>query len=221
MKNITKTDKQLIISKYNDFILSADFPCIMAQTVFKTDQVQIELCDELGSAKSARKIVEHLKGYLKQYDFSTNNFETFIAVFPNEDRMSEERFEERLWKQLQQIHEIDDREWDAEVSKNPEEASFSFSIAGKAFYIVGMHPNSSRKARQSPYPTVVFNLHWQFEKLRDMGSYDLIKKKIRKKDKLLQGNTNPMLNDFGEKSEARQYSGRIVNNSWKCPFHHK
>jgi FPC/CPF motif-containing protein YcgG len=67
---------------------------------------------------------------------------------------------------------------------------------------------------------MIFNLHWQFEKLRDMGVYQRVKKRIRKADEKLQGSINPMLDDFGDSSEARQYSGRAVDSNWKCPFHH-
>ena len=125
-----------------------------------------------------------------------------------------------LWKQLQLLHEADDQEWDKSVSNDPENSNFSFSLAGKAFYMVGMHPHSSRKARQSPVPALAFNLHWQFEKLREMGTYQTVRDKIRERDTELQGDINPMLQDFGENSEARQYSGRKVDGDWKCPFHH-
>src|SRR5690606_40704217 len=101
---------------------------------------------------------------------------------------------------------------------DPENDNFSFSLGGKAFYMVGLHPNSSRKARQSPVPAIAFNLHWQFEKLREMGAYYTVRDKIRERDKDLQGSINPMLEDFGETSEARQYSGRKVGEEWKCPF---
>jgi len=107
------------------------------------------------------------------------------------------------------------------VSKDTENQHFSFSIGGKAFYIVGMHPGASRKARQSPYAAIAFNLHWQFEKLREMGSYETVRDKIRERDKELQGSINPVLEDFGSNSEARQYSGRKVEKDWKCPFHNK
>jgi len=66
-----------------------------------------------------------------------------------------------------------------------------------------------------------FNLHWQFEKLREMGVYHKVRDKIRKRDTALQGNINPMLADFGDSSEAKQYSGRKVGGKWKCPFHSK
>ena len=41
---------------------------------------------------------------------------------------------------------------------------------------------------------------------------------IRHRDLQLQGTINPMLSDFGERSEARQYSGRIVEENWRAPF---
>jgi len=41
---------------------------------------------------------------------------------------------------------------------------------------------------------------------------------IRRRDISLQGFTNPMLTDFGEQSEARQYSGRAVDEDWSPPF---
>jgi FPC/CPF motif-containing protein YcgG len=144
-----------------------------------------------------------------------------MAVFKDQDSFSETQFETALWKQLELLHDIDNEDWDPEVSDNPEDKNFSFSIAGKAFYIVGLHPNSSRKARQSPYPAIAFNLHWQFEKLREMGAFNTVRNKIRERDIELQGNINPMLEDFGENSEARQYSGRKVEEEWKCPFHRK
>src|SRR5690606_27133649 len=110
---------------------------------------------------------------------------------------------------------------DAEVDSDPESDHFSFSLGGKAFYIIGMHPNSSRFARRSPRPTMVFNLHRQFEELRNMGAFEKIRDTIRERDKNLQGSVNPMLHDFGHNREAPQYSGRQVDESWKCPFHQK
>jgi FPC/CPF motif-containing protein YcgG len=35
----------------------------------------------------------------------------------------------------------------------------------------------------------------------------------------VQGTLNPNLADFGERSESRQYSGREVEEGWRCPFH--
>ncbi|MEH6405651.1 MAG: guanitoxin biosynthesis heme-dependent pre-guanitoxin N-hydroxylase GntA [Leeuwenhoekiella sp.] len=207
-----------IKEEFNDFILTNDHPCVMAQTVFSMDHVDFHVYENFGSLNTARKIYKDLEKYIANYDFDSNAFYTFLAVFKGRKDFSEKEFEELLWQQLSFLHEIDEQPWDESVSDNPEDPNFSFSLAGKAFYMVGLHPNSSRKARQSPYPTLAFNLHWQFEKLREMGAYHNVRDKIRERDFELQGSINPMLRDFGKSSEVRQYSGRNVGNEWKCPF---
>lgn len=205
-------------SEFREFIIDKNHPCLMAQTVFSMDKVDFKVYKDFGSKSAARKILSDLKKYLSNYDFNSNDFFTFIAAFPDRLDFSEKQFEDLLWKQLEFLHEVDDQPWDPTVSDDPNDKKFSFSLAGKAFYIVGLHPQSSRKARQSPTPALTFNLHWQFEKLREMGSYQTVRDKIRERDIELQGSINPMLQDFGDRSEARQYSGRKVGDEWKCPF---
>jgi FPC/CPF motif-containing protein YcgG len=119
---------------------------------------------------------------------------------------------------------MDDAEWDRSVSPDPRDSHFSFSFAGQAFYVIGLHANSSREARRFPWPTLVFNPHEQFERLRTDGKWKRMQQTIRERDTQLQGSINPMLSDFGERSEAPQYSGRAVGEDWqppigKCPFH--
>lgn len=217
-KNSLKQQPQ-IRRDFEKFILSEDHPCIMAKTVFSMDQVEIHTYSDFGTLGTAKMIQQDLKNYITSYDFDSNDFKTFLAVFPDSPEYSEIRFEKLLWQQLGNLHKVDEQEWDPEVSADVESEDFSFSISGKAFYIVGLHPGSSRKARQSPYTAIAFNLHWQFEKLREMGSYQTVRDKIRDRDQNLQGNINPMLDDFGGSSEAKQYSGREVGKEWKCPFH--
>lgn len=65
---------------------------------------------------------------------------------------------------------------------------------------------------------VVFNLHAQFEELREAGRYEKLRSSILQRDEVLAGSANPMLARHGEVSEARQYSGRAVDESWRCPF---
>jgi FPC/CPF motif-containing protein YcgG len=139
-------------------------------------------------------------------------------VFENSMFETEQQFEDSLWNLLQTLHNIDTHSWDETTSSDPSSPKFSYSLLGTSFYIVGMHPNSSRWARSSPFPMIVFNLHSQFELLRSAGRYDRVRDLIRKRDKAYQGSINPMLEDFGTNSEARQYSGRAVESTWKCPF---
>ena len=65
---------------------------------------------------------------------------------------------------------------------------------------------------------MVFNLHNQFEALREDGRYERMREAILERDRTLAGDINPMLARHGESSEARQYSGRAVDDDWTCPF---
>lgn len=86
-------------------------------------------------------------------------------------------------------------------------------------FVVGMHSASSPLARRFPYPTLVFNPRAQFDHLRESGQFDRLRERVREREVALQGTINPNLADFGEVSDARQYSGRSVEGDWQCPFH--
>lgn len=205
---------------FREFILAQDHPCVMARAAFTNDQVVLRKFDRMG-ANAVSGILAGLKEYLVNYGMGGNKFYSFISVFPGEVIATEEEFEHKLWQLLNCLHIMDGEEWDGAVSRDPENGEFSFSLCGSAFYIVGMHPRSSRLARRSPCPAIAFNLHRQFEKLRELGVYTSVRDKIRQRDKAFQGSINPMLEDFGNASEAKQYSGRAVEEDWKCPFHGK
>lgn len=196
-------------------------PCVMAKSIIMNDNLTLRTYSRMSSQMDQRILIEDLRKYVAGFQPESRNFRSFVAVFTQEEGMDEKTFESKLWKLLGSLSEIDDCEWDPSVSSDPQNEFFSFSLLGKAFYIVGLHPNSSRIARRSPQVSIVFNLHAQFEKLRNMGVYQQVRDRIRSNDKDIQGTVNPMLDDFGGSSEARQYSGREVDSDWKCPFHHK
>lgn len=214
-------DYKAIEKTYENWIIRDKHPCVMANSVFALGTYHLKIYDDLTSDENTAPILTDIQNYLDQYDFDSNQFESLLICFKENQFDSELAFETTLWQFLQRLHDGDDRTWDPRVSDECISPNFSFSIKGRAFYVVGMHPNSSRRARQAPYCTIAFNLHWQFEKLREMGTYQKIKNRIRRRDKKFQGSINPVLKDFGKDTEAKQYSGRHVGSDWRCPFHHK
>ena len=108
---------------------------------------------------------------------------------------------------------------DPKVADDPEAANFGFSFAGRGFFVIGLHPASSRRARRFPWPTLVFNAHFQFDRLKADGRYPKMQAAVRAREMAGQGSLNPNLSDFGTRSEARQYAGRAVSDDWRCPFH--
>lgn len=217
---LNKTPK--IESDFQKFIDQADFPCLGAKSALARDQIHFYTADDIKTATSDAKIVKELQLF-SSHTSAESVFVSFVVLFENSPSMDETDYERYLWKRLQAMHELDaiDYGWDKNVSSDPASAQFSMSIGGKAFYIVGLHPEASRPARRFYRPAMIFNLHSQFELLRDEGRYLRIREKILKRDMEVAGSINPVLATHGEISEARQYSGRNVENGWKCPFHAK
>lgn len=199
------------------FILD-DHPCVMAQSLVADENLTISDYKNIQNHETPSRILEDLKTYLESIDEEDKKFQTFIATFENDTYSSEITFEKDLWELLKKLNTIDPEPWDKKTSADPSSSKFSFSLLSNSFYIVGMHPKSSRKARRAPFPMIVFNLHSQFDLLRDAGRYTRVRDIIRRRDKAFQGSINPMLEDFGTNSEARQYSGRKVSEHWKCPY---
>ncbi len=159
--------------------------------------------------------------FVADYRADTALFRSLVILFETTAPLSEAKFEHHLWERVQSLTDKD--EWlgqipDPRVSSDPDDPHFSLSFAGEAFFVVGLHPNASRPARRFPMPALVFNLHDQFERLRAEGRYDTLRTAIIDRDIKLAGDANPMLARYGTLSEARQYSGRAVDDDWQCPF---
>jgi FPC/CPF motif-containing protein YcgG len=214
--NISNT----IIKEYANFISNRDFPCIAAKAALSDNQIKAMVAGHLACPNDDTGILQFLHEFVDAYRASKKNYHSAVIIFKEPEKCSEEMFDAMLWKRLQAISDLDAKEhcWDSRVQKDVASPDFSYSIRGEAFYIIGLHFNSSRKSRQFRYPALVFNPHEQFEKLRASDKFILMKETVRKRDIKLSGDINPMLADFGESSEVFQYSGRQYDNNWKCPF---
>ena len=207
--------------EFRSFIEQADFPCVGAKAAFNAQSFILRAYDELASDRESVTLAEDLGAVVASDLRVASQYATFIAVFRGPSDEDEALFEERLWRQLQLLNRLDAANgcgWDSSVESNPADPHFSFSFAGQALYVIGLHAKSSRKARRFNWPVLVFNPHEQFERLRADGKWKRMQETIRARDIDVQGSINPMLSDFGERSEARQYSGRAVDDLWQPPF---
>jgi hypothetical protein len=189
----------------------------MAASTLRLDQAAVHTYAVLG-AEAAGDLARDLAAFAAEPE-PDRGYRSFAAVFGGDAPPDEVTFEAHLWDTLGALHDHDGAPWDPSVSADPDSPAFSFSFAGRAFYVIGMHPNASRPGRRFARPTLLFNLHEQFERLRAEGRYTRVRGVIRDRDRALAGTTNPMMEDFGTRSEARQYSGRAVGADWRCPFH--
>jgi FPC/CPF motif-containing protein YcgG len=202
------------------FILDSAFPCAGAKAAFSQETYRFGMYPEMASTATAAALSRDLFTFVQEQPHLDSDFTSFIASFSGPTPTTEEQFERLLWRQLQNLNDIDahHHSWDPSYDSNPESPQFSFSFAGLAFFVVGLHPVSSRLSRRFPWPTLVFNARYQFSRLEASGKYQGFRGSIRRKDAFLQGSLNPNLKYEGKDSEARQYSGRAVEENWKCPF---
>lgn len=211
----------MIETEFRAFVAAPEFPCLAGKGVVHRHDYGFGVFGALGDVRTAAELGASLAGFVRNLTADGTEFRAFAAVFPDRAPVNEIAFEQRLWRQLQHLNECNELgvDWDPSVSADPESAQFSFSFAGRALFVVGLHPVSSRLARRFRWPTLVFNPRSQFERLRADGKFEKLRDAVRERDIALQGTPNPNLADFGEHSEARQYSGRATEPEWRCPFH--
>ncbi len=214
-------DRHPLCERFRDFIRASAFSCVGAKSALARDQLRIMVARDIGSSWDDLRILPELLDFVQGYRENRKLYQSFVVLFEGPEMLGEDAFEAHLWSRLQSLSDKD--EWlgqdvDSRVSQDPEHPHFSLSFGGEAFFVVGLHPGASRLARRFERPALVFNLHDQFEQLRSAGIYTRLRDTILQRDLALNGTANPMLARFGENSEARQYSGRVVNADWRCPF---
>jgi FPC/CPF motif-containing protein YcgG len=195
------------------------FPCVGAKAAAAKDGIAFFEAGDLRAGEADGRLLRSLQAFALGAAEGAL-FTSFVALFPRTPTLDEDGFEQALWQRLQALHALDARDfdWDGSVSDQPDSPHFSMSLGGRAFYVIGLHPGSNRRARRFHCAALVFNLHSQFEALREDGRYDKLRERIIERDAAFSGSRNPMLAVHGEASEARQYSGRQVGAAWRCPF---
>lgn len=204
-----------------DLIEDAAFPCVGAKAAAARGTLDVITCRRIDSAWDDLRIHDHLLSFARLYQHDPVLFRSFAVIFEGPRDLSEKAFERAMWARVQSLSDKDawrGELYDPRVSPDPQNPHFSLSFGGEAFFVVGLHPRASRPARRFDYATMIFNLHDQFERLRAEGKYEGMREKILARDEALAGDRNPMLVRHGDASEARQYSGRMVGDDWKCPF---
>lgn len=206
-------------SDFTHFVTDPAYPCLGARAALRRGGCRVHVYGAMTGSATTRALARDLATFARDASRGAA-FVAFAALFVQAAPSDEATFEAQLWSQLSQLATIDPcARWADDVSSEPGDPNFAFSFARRAFFVVGLHPESSRLARRLPWPALVFNPHTQFRRLRAEGRFERLRGAIRARDVALQGDANPSLADAGERSEARQYSGRVAEATWRCPFH--
>lgn len=206
---------------FSKFIRADSFPCIGAKAALAHQKMVFLVANAIDRDDSDYEIHAALRDFGAGYEPEDSALKSLAVIFRGPTDLSEKSFEDCLWDRLQRLHDLDvaqGEEWTTQSDADTQSARFSMSVAGNAFFIVGLHPHAARPGRRFNYPVMVFNSHLQFERLRQEGRFQRFQSVIRKRDAALAGHVNPMLSDYGDASEACQYSGRKVGQDWRAPL---
>lgn len=204
-----------------DRISEDRFPCVGAKSALARGTLKVLPCRSIASNWDDVRIHRELLNWTAAYQSDPSDLRSLAVAFQGPRDLDEASFERAMWERIQSFAAKDHwlgQPYDHRVSPDADDPHFALSFGGEAFFVVGLHPNASRPARRFPSPTLVFNLHDQFQRLRSEGRFERMRERILERDRRLAGGINPMLARHGEVSEARQYSGRVVEADWRCPF---
>ncbi|NCP13603.1 MAG: YqcI/YcgG family protein [Sphingomonadales bacterium] len=216
--------KTLLSARANSLVAHiqrTDFPCVGAKSALAQDGLRVEVAEDITKADDDARLYRVLARWSHIAAMDGPNFRSLAVVFAGPRDLDERAFELALWDRLSGLSAHNAAHGfaeDSRFSSDPEDAHFALSFGGHAYFAVGLHPNASRKARRLSFPAIIFNLHEQFERLREEQLYERMREVILARDEQFDGTANPMIARHGEQSEARQYSGREVEADWTCPF---
>jgi uncharacterized protein len=213
---------ELIIKEYSEYLRKKDFPCVAAKAALSRNHIKCMVALHMACPADDKTILQFLYGFVDMYRASEESYHSAAVIFKEPVPINETLFDALFWRRLNSLSSLDKQNYkhDMRVDSDPNSPRYSFSLKEEAFFILGLHPGSSRRSRQFKYPALIFNPHAEFEKLRNSDRYTRMKEVVRKRDVEFSGSVNPMLADFGEASEVYQYSGIHYQTDWTCPLLH-
>ncbi len=206
-------------------VLKNDYPCTIARGLVSSDKYIFGVYHDLSAGSSLEALCRDLWSFIQE--FQANRARSFFASFLAPEISTEEEFEAILWGALQKVHDCDCKihtSWPSRVSSDPENPAFAFCVAGFPFLVLAGFKGSSRRGRAFEYPTLTFNPLEIFEGMQNKSAGDTTAlataaRLIRARDADLHGGAaNPNQIEFGAASQAKKFSGRTVEDGWKCPF---
>lgn len=201
------------------FVTQKDYPCIAALKSQQANEFRLGIYEDFGSGRTGRSLRARLGEFLAEQKRTDSPYLSFWAVYGGESHFSEEEFERRMWHELSSLTSLAEKsaDWGPHES-DPRSRKFAFCLFGEPFFVVGLHPNSSRRARRFGRPALVFNVFRQFAALQRKGAYLPMVRTNRLREMKFDGGVNPMAKKHGEQWEAIQFSGRENSEDWVCPF---
>ncbi|HEX8037581.1 MAG TPA: guanitoxin biosynthesis heme-dependent pre-guanitoxin N-hydroxylase GntA, partial [Chryseosolibacter sp.] len=156
-----------IISEFMGLLADKAYPCVAARAAMSRNHLSYLVLGDLRCPADDRRILKFIYEFTGSFRSAQESFHSAVIIFRGPRIDDEKTFDDLLWAKLQSLSALDAENFrcDKRVSSDPRDAAFSFSLGEEGFFIIGLHPASSRPSRRFSYPALVFNPHEQFEVL--------------------------------------------------------
>lgn len=194
-----------LVSVFRALLLSPAFPCLGGSGLVRSGDYCFAVYDRLGAPESIEQQTTDMRRYLSGRPADTHPFTAFVAAYLAPSTRDDEQFEALMWRQLTGMEAHPTRGCDRHIHLvDGDDPGYVFD--GREFFVVGMHPASSRFSRRYPWPLLVFNALSHAQEMQKRGKHVSMSRKILERDRELQGSDNPSLHA----PQRMQFSGRAV-----------
>lgn len=177
-------ESSIYLPEMKKLITQKNYPCVAAIKSFFSQEYDVGVYKNFGKGDSGKNLRQDLGKFVETLKTSQSPYYTFWAIFPDEHyEKSEQAFEKDMWEELSHTtrEELKALDWQV-ANADPNDKNFGFHLFGENFFVVGLHPQSSRKSRVFPWPTLIFNVFSQFQTLQKQGIYAPMVETNRQRD---------------------------------------
>lgn len=202
------------------------YPCIPGRQGYTSNHLRFGFIGDPSSQGASQDLASLLTQY-GQCSKETGKYASLVIFtqppVPAID-YSIEQYEQIFWAMLNKVSSHDKKEWPAEISTDPSDASWEFCFDGHAYFTFCATPaHTTRRSRHFPTFLLAFQPRWVFAEINDSTSFGRhMKKAIR--SRLLEYDgvpAHPSLSWYGQQDnlEWQQYYLRDDEQvPAQCPF---
>ncbi|MGM0873811.1 MAG: YqcI/YcgG family protein [Bacillota bacterium] len=192
------------------------FPCIPAIQAYSFGHLRYGFVGDPRQYKTSIELASLLKEFSKssrEYGFYTS---LIIFFYTSEDLMKNDHvgeYEKLFWKQLSNLHDLDDKDWPQDIPEDPEDNKWEFSFHGEKYFMFCATPShSQRRSRYFPCMMMAITPRWVLQRFNTNEKVSgKIKQRIR----------NRLENyDTTEIHHSLKSYGHNDNYEWKQYFLH-
>ncbi|MEB1809185.1 MAG: YqcI/YcgG family protein [Bacillaceae bacterium] len=202
------------------------FPCIPATQAFALSHLRYGFVGHPDDDLTSYELAQVLKEYSENYR-QFGKYTTLIVFFKgsHEENITVEEYEQKYWKLLNKVTELDEKSWPEHIPQDPHENEWEFCFHGEPYFMYCATPvHTHRNSRSFPYFMMAITPRWVLQQFNTSPDYaEKMKTQIRKRlaayDHI---EAHPELKKYGEDDnyEWKQYFLHDDETALsKCPFH--